>query len=396
MSEAKNDPAPKAPDKHQGDEAGTEAVYQPGAVKDTEAASTQVKRGGLLIGLLILLSLCWYLLGDRFTPYTTQARVQGYVIGVAPKVAGLVTRVWVENNQEVMAGQPLFEVDPSQYEIALRKAQSDLANAQSQVDAGDAAVDSARANLRAALANELKAQQDYTRLERLHREDPGTISVRRLEVSRASLDQARAQVVAREADIQRAIEQKGGDDDENNAILKAAQSAVEKAQLDLSNTVVEAASRGVITDLRADVGQYAGTGSPVLTLVAIHDVWINAEFTENNLGHLKPGTPVEILFDVIPGQVFEGEVRSIGLGVSEGQPPPPGTLPTIDNSRDWLRQAQRFTVVIGFDVDQQEALRRNLRVGGQASVIAYSEGAGILRLLGRAYIRLMSWLSYAY
>jgi multidrug resistance efflux pump len=278
----------------------------------------------------------------------------------------------------------------------LKKAQSDLVNARSQVDAGSAAVESARANLRAALANELKAEQDYNRLSRLHREDPGTISVRRLEVSRASLDQARAQVVAREADIQRAIEQKGGDDDENNAILKAAQSAVEKAQLDLDNTVVEAASRGVITDLRADVGQYAGTGSPVLTLVAIHDVWINAEFTENNLGHLRPGTPVEILFDVLPGQVFEGEVRSIGLGVSEGKPPAPGTLPTIDNSRDWLRQAQRFTVVIGFDVDQHETLRRQLRVGGQASVIAYTDDQGILRLLGRAYIRLMSWLSYAY
>jgi multidrug resistance efflux pump len=257
-------------------------------------------------------------------------------------------------------------------------------------------VDSARANLRAALANELKAEQDFTRLERLHREDPGTISVRRLEVSRATLDQARAQVVAREADIQRAIEQKGGDDDENNAILQAAQSAVEKAQLDLGNTVVRAASRGVITDLRADVGQYAGTGSPVLTLVAIHDVWINAEFTENNLGHLKPGTPVEIVFDVLPGQVFAGEVRSIGLGIGEGQAPPPGTLPTVDNNRDWLRQAQRFAVVIGFDVDQHEALRYQLRIGGQASVIAYSESANVLALLGRAYIRLMSWVSYAY
>jgi multidrug resistance efflux pump len=152
----------------------------------------------------------------------------------------------------------------------------------------------------------------------------------------------------------------------------------------------------VITDLRADVGVYAGTGSPVMTLVAIRDVWINAEFTENNLGHLRPGSPVEILLDALPGQVFDGEIRSIGLGVSEGQAPPPGTLPTIDNDRDWLRQAQRFTVVIGFDVDQQEALRGQLRVGGQASVIAYSEGHAILELLGKAYIRLMSWFSYAY
>ena len=378
-----------------GDNAEAGNNVQPSEAAETDAA-TSVKRGTLGIGLVILLSLAWYLLADRFTPYTTQARVQGYVVGVAPKVAGVVTQVWVRNNQEVEAGQRLFEIDPSQYQINLQKAESDLESARRQVDAGSAGVESARANLRAALANELKAEQDYTRLERLHREDPGTISVRRLEVSRASLDQARASVAAREADIQRAIEQKGGDDDTNNAILKSAQSAVEKAKLDLDNTVVKASSRGVITDLRADVGVYAGTGSPVMTLVAIRDVWINAEFTENNLGHLRPGTKVEILLDALPGEVLQGEVRSIGLGVSEGQAPPPGTLPTVDNDRDWLRQAQRFTVVIGFDVDQHESLRRQLRIGGQASVIAHSEDHAILNLLGKAYIRLMSWLSYAY
>jgi multidrug resistance efflux pump len=361
-----------------------------------KAATASVRNGALIIGLLIVFSLGWYLLADRFTPFTTQARVQGYVVGVAPKVAGVVTQVWVRNNQAVEAAQPLFEIDPSQYQIALKRAQSDLGNARSQVDAGTAAVESARANLRAALANELKAEKDYTRLARLHREDPGTISVRRLEVSQASLDQARAKVSAAEAGIQQAIEQKGGDDDDSNAILKSAQSALEKAQLDLANTVVKASSRGVITDLRAEVGQYAGTGSPVMTLVAIDDVWINAEFTENNLGHMRPGTSVEILFDALPGQIFQGEVRSIGLGISAGQAQPPGNLPTVENNRDWLRQAQRFPVVIGFDITQQKSLRRQLRVGGQASVIVYSSESGLLRMLGRAYIRLKSWLSYAY
>ncbi|MGB5496201.1 MAG: HlyD family secretion protein [Sedimenticolaceae bacterium] len=361
-----------------------------------ENATAPVRKGTLAIGLVIVLSLTWYLLADRFTPYTSQARVQGYVVGVAPKVAGLVTQVWVTNNQEVEAGQPLFEIDPSQYRIALDKAKWELANARSQVDAGSAAVESARANLRAALANETKAEKDFVRLERLHRTDPGTISVRRLEVSQASLDEARAKVSGAEAEIQQAIEQKGGDDDEDNAMLNSALSAVEKAELDLGNTVVRASSSGMITDLRADVGQYAGTGNAVMTLVAIHDVWISAEFTENNLGHLRPGSPVEILFDVLPGEVFDGEIRSIGLGVSQGQAQPPGTLPTIQNSRDWLRQSQRFPVIIGFDVARQPALRGHLRVGGQASVMAYGDGHGLLGPLAKAYIRLMSWLSYAY
>ena len=377
------------PEQAMGDEAPVEA-------KTEEKAAASVKKGVLFVLLLILLSLIWYLLADRFTPYTSQARVKGFVVGVAPKVAGLVTNVWVKNNQEVEEGERLFEIDSSQYEIALKRAESDLQNTRSQVDAGSAGVESARASLRSARANQLKAQQDASRQERLFREDPGTISVRRLEISRATLEQAKASVQAAEAEVQRAIEQKGGDDDDN-AKLKSAMSAVEKAQLDLSNTIVKASSRGVITDLRADVGQYANAGAPVMTLIAIHDVWVDAQLTENNLAHLRVGSPVELALDSLPGQVFDGRIRSIGLGVSDGQaPPPPGQLPTIQNSRDWLRQAQRFPVSIEFEPGQAEQLRDYVRVGGQVDVMAFSEGHGFLKLLGQAYIRLMSWFSYAY
>ena len=138
-------------------------------------------------------------------------------------------------------------------------------------------------------------------------EDPGTVSVRLVEGAQANRDQAQAQVIAAQADIQKAIEQMGGDDAENNTILKTALTAVAKAELDLSNTVVRATSGGVITDLRTDVGLFAGTGSPVLTLIVIDEVWINAEFTENNLGHVAMDTPVEILFDALPGRVYRGD-----------------------------------------------------------------------------------------
>ena len=361
-----------------------------------EDAGRSVKKGALGVVLAIVLSLTWYLLADRYTPYTSQARIEGYVVGVAPQVAGIVTRVLVTNNQEVQKGQPLFEIDTSQYQIALDRAKSDLDSAGKQVGAGSAAVNAARANLVAARAAERKAQQDATRLAQLYEEDPGTVSVRLVEGAQANRDQAQAQVIAAQADIQRAIEQMGGDDAENNTILKTALTAVAKAELDLSNTVVRATSGGVITDLRTDVGLFAGTGSPVLTLIVIDEVWINAEFTENNLGHVAVGTPVEILFDALPGRVYRGEVRSIGLGTSPGSEQPAGALPTIQNNRDWLRESQRFPVIIGFDTQQDADLRKQLRIGGQASVIAYGEGTTLLRLLGKAYIRVASWLSYAY
>lgn len=360
------------------------------------AAKDSVGKGVRIVLAVILLSLLWYLLADRFTPYTSQARVQGYVVGVAPKSGGLVTDVWVQNNQEVEEGYPLFQIDQAQYLIALEKARSGLETALRQVDAGNATVEATRAKLLAAKASEDKAEKDAMRLKRLHSSDSGTISMRRLEMSLATLDQARARTAAAEADIQRAIEQMGGLDENQNATLKSARSAVEKAELDLANTTVRALLKGVITDLRADVGQYAGTGSPVLTLVSLHDVWINAEFTENNLGHMHIGSKVEILFDALPGRVFAGQVRSIGLGVSAGSAAPPGTLPSIKNDRDWLRQSQRFPVVIGFDVEQKDDLNRHLRIGGQASVIAYTDGHGFLNFLGKVYIRIKSVFSYAY
>jgi multidrug resistance efflux pump len=359
-------------------------------------ARSVVNKGQIVVLAVIVFCLSWYLLADRYTPCTTQARIQGYVVGVAPKVAGLVTEVWVANNQDVEKDQKLFQIDTSQYEIALAKARSDLQTAYRQVDAGDAAVEAARANLAAARANEVKAEKDAMRLQRLYDQDPGTISVRRLEVSVATLDQARAAVAAAEAGIEGAIEQMGGQDSEENAYLKAALAAVDKAELDLANTTVRASLPGVVTDLRADVGLYAGTGSPVLTLIAMHDVWINAEFTENNLGHLKPGTPVEIVFDARPGRVFDGRVRSIGLGVGTGQASAPGTLPQITNNRDWLRAAQRFPVMVEFDPSQDPDLGRLLRVGGQATVIAFPQRAGPLNLLGKLYIRLVGAFSYAY
>ncbi|MPT38701.1 MAG: HlyD family secretion protein, partial [Achromobacter sp.] len=179
------------------------------------------------------------------------------------------------------------------------------------------------------------------------------------------------------------------------AQLRSAAANVEKARLDLARTVVRADANGLITDLRTDTGQFAAAGKPVMTLISIHDVWISAEMTENNLGHIEPGTPVGIILDALPGRIFDGRVRSVGYGVNVGPGTPPGSLPTVQNSRDWLRPAQRFPVIVEFDRDDLPTLR-DVRVGGQAEVMAFPSSGNPLNPLGRIYLRLMSWLSYAY
>jgi multidrug resistance efflux pump len=342
----------------------------------------------------IVVSLVWYLLADRFTPYTQQARVQAYVVPVAAEVSGRVTRVLVHNNEDVKAGEVLFEVDSEQYRIAVDRARAELESTRRQIGASTAGIDSARASLRAALANEVKSRQDSDRLERLYREDEGTVSLRRLEVARATYEQAQSQVAAARAEVERAREQQGGSEAEN-AQLRSVAASLEKAELDLANTRIRARSAGVITDLRTEVGQFAAAGNPLMTLIAIHDVWVSADMTENNLGRLEPGTPVAIVLDALPGRIFEGNIRSIGYGVNVGQSTPPGTLPTVQNSRDWLRPAQRFPVIVEFAKDERAKLH-DIRVGGQAEVMAFPSPGNPLNPLGRVFLRVMSWLSYVY
>jgi multidrug resistance efflux pump len=353
-----------------------------------------VRLGGIAIALLIVASLSLYFIGDRLTPSTSQARIQAFVVPVAAEVAGKVMAVHVRDNDEVKPGQPLFDIQPDPYRIALARARADLESVRSSIKGSVAGVDSARASLAAARANRDMAERDASRLEKLYQEDAGAISVRRLETALATRDEARSKVHKAQADLRKAQEAAGerGDD---NAQLRSAIGAVEKAELDLSRTRVLAPARGVITDLRTDVGHFAQPGAPVMTLIAMHDLWVSADLTENNIGHVDPGDEVAIVLDVMPGEVLKGRVRSIGGGVGSGQQSPPGALPMVENSRDWLRQAQRIPVAIEFDAAERPRLK-GLRVGGQADVMVYTGDHALMNPLGGLYMRLVSWMSYLY
>ena len=370
------------------------------AAPETRAAATAhtpgrgARVGAAVIAALIVGSLALYVVGDRYTPYTSQARVQAFVVPVAAEVSGKVLAVHVRHDQPVQAGQPLFDVDPEQYQIALQRARSDYESVRRSVNASAAGVDSARAALAAARENFAMAARDASRQERLYQEDPGAISVRRLEIAQSTRDEARSKVARAEADLRKA-EEAAGDSGDANAQLRSARAGVEKAELDLERTKVVAPSRGVVTDLRADVGNFAQAGAPLMTLIATQDVWISADMTENNLGHLDAGDQAAIVFDVLPGRVFKGRVRSVGGGVGSGQSSPPGTLPSIQNDRDWLRQAQRIPVVVDLEPGELDRVR-GIRVGGQADVLVYTGDRPILNLLGAAYIRVLSWFSYLY
>jgi multidrug resistance efflux pump len=123
--------------------------------------------------VLIVASLAWYFISDRLTPYTSQARVQAFVVPVAAEVAGAVLKVYVKNNDEVQPGQRLCDIDPTPYRIALQRSRSDYESVRRSVNSSQLAVEAARAGLQAAVADRINTEQDSRRLEQIFREDPG-------------------------------------------------------------------------------------------------------------------------------------------------------------------------------------------------------------------------------
>ena len=136
----------------------------------------------IVLGLAGIL-LCWYLVADRITPYTTQARVHALVVPISAQVSGSVTEVLVGNNQIVDAGQILLQIDRTQYQLAVDTAEAELQTARQTTGASTASVDAAEAAVISAEANLLRAEQDAVRLRRLKQEDPGAISDRRIETA---------------------------------------------------------------------------------------------------------------------------------------------------------------------------------------------------------------------
>ena len=345
----------------------------------------------IILGLCIVL-ITIYLVADRQTPFTGQARVHAFVVPIAPQVAGNVISVEVQNNDEVAAGQVLVRIDPTDYKLAVASAEATLQVVRQSIDAGIAGVEAAEASVESAKASALRSEQDAVRMRRIRDEDQGAISQRRIDSAEASLASARARVASSTANLESARSALG-EIGENNADLQNAQAALDKARVDLKRTVLVAPRDGVVTDMRIDQGNFAAAGAPLMTFIATHEVWVRADLTENNLGNVKAGNR-ELAFDVQPGKIYKGKIRESGFGVQVDSNSL-GTLPTIDNQRSWLRDAQRFPVLIDVETDKS-AQQMGLRVGSQVSIVVYTGNNWLMNFLARFYIRAVAVMSYAY
>jgi len=355
-----------------------------------EKGKSPVRKITLIVLAVTMLFLVWYILSDRHVPYTDQARINGLMQPVVPNVSGYITKINVSLHSLVEVGDTLFQIDQRSFVIAVERARAELDNTAQSVAARTASVKSSAGRLGIAKAQLDRAQRNWDRVQKVLEENPGALSQSDRDQAETALSQATEQVASAEADLERA-QQSLGISGEENPRFQSALRALEKTELDLAYTSVVAASAGYIESFSIDLGFYASAGQPLATLVAKTGMWIQADMKENNLSNMKPGDPAEFSLDVEPGKIYKGTVRSIGFGVSTGNTNR-GDLPSVSGAKGWLRDPQRFPVIISID---PEAVKTNIRLGGQADVIVYTGDHGLLNAIGRFRIRLLSWLSYA-
>ena len=358
--------------------------------KSEKAPPDPVRRWTLIVLGLIIVLFFYSIIADRMMPYTSEGTVQAFVVRMAPEVAGRVIEVNVADNQRVKGGDVLFRLDPQPFELALQQAEAKLAGVGQSMGANTAAVSSAQERLIEAEARRDNVREQASRILQLV--EKGVYPKARADMANKELDVSEAQVREAESEVEQA-RQELGPEGNDNPLFREALAASEQAKLNLVRTTVLAPSDGVITNLQLTNGEFVAAGEAALTFIDTRDVWVNANFRENSLEKIKPGDPVELVLDTLPGRIFAAEVQNVGWGVSQGSVDPDTGLPKINESMGLVRKPQRFPVKI--EPHREDYVPGSVRLGSQANVIVYPTNNAFVNAIGAVWIRLVSFLTYA-
>ena len=332
---------------------------------DTRAGRQQgLRRGWLRYVLMVAVPLAlvlgagyWWLTSGRYAE-TDDAYVEADMVQVSADVAARVVKVEVRDNQPVKAGQVLFRLDDGNYRIALDRAAA-------QLDAAKLQIDGLRATYREKLAEQKQAQdtlayeqREFDRQERLLADH--VTSQSSVDAARHALDVARQQVAATEQEIGSTLAALGGNPDlptANHPLVQQAQAQVDQAKLDLSRTVVAAPLDGTVTKVdNLPIGEYLNAAAPAFSLVA-NRPWIEANFKETELTHMKPGQKATVDIDTYPDHTFSCTVQSIGAGTGSMF----SVLPPQNATGNWVKVVQRIPVrLICDDLDPDRPLRAGM------------------------------------
>jgi membrane fusion protein (multidrug efflux system) len=313
--------------------------------------------GLLVVGTLLGAGILYWLHARQFET-TDDAFIDGFQSKVASRVSGQVTALLVGDNDAVKAGQPLLELDRSDYEVSLSEAQASAANAAAQAVQARADLQAMQANLaqdiaqvHVAEADETQARQD---LARYRASSSGSISRQQFDQSAATaqstgakLDSARQAVRARQSQL----ESQQAKVDAADASYRHALEVVKNAELQLSYTRITAPVAGRVTQRSVNVGNYVNPGQALLAVVP-DNLWVTANFKEIQLTNMRVGQPVTVTVDAYPRQPLHARVESLQRGTGSFF----STLPAENATGNYVKVVQRVPVKVVFDGNDWRSL----------------------------------------
>ena len=309
----------------------------------------------------------------RYEESTDDAYVSGNVVQITPQIAGTVVRINAEDTQFVKAGTPLVKLDPSDAKIALEQADAKLAKTVRDVRGLFATTAELKANVDMRDAELARASEDLARRERLAHS--GAVSGEELQHARDALTSAKAALAA--AQQQLAANQARVDRTtvENHPDVLAAAAQVHDAYLDLARTTLPAPVSGYVAKRSVQLGQRVAPGSPLMAIVPLDQVWVDANFKEPQLATMRIGQPVTLTADLYGGKVqYHGRIAGFGAGTGSAF----ALLPAQNATGNWIKIVQRVPVRIA--LDSKELADHPLQVGLSMQVDVDTHDRGGARL----------------
>jgi membrane fusion protein (multidrug efflux system) len=287
---------------------------------------------------------------------TEDAYVDGNIVQVTPQVSGTVISIGADNTEEVKAGQVLVQLDPTDAKLALSRAEAQLAKAVRQIRNQFATTAQLQANVAAREADLARSLADRAQREGLAQS--GAIPAEEMRHAIDAVKSAEAALAAarHQAEAMQALTE--GTEIENHPEVAAAATQVREAYIALERTRIVAPVDGMVTRRSVQLGQRIGAGTPLMSLVALNDVWVNANFKESQLAHIRAGQAVTLTADVYGSKVqYTGHVVGLEAGTGSAF----SLMPAQNATGNWVKVVQRVPVRIALNRDQLSTAA--LRVG---------------------------------
>jgi len=308
----------------------------------------------LLVGgpvVLAIVGIAVYLTGGRYAS-TDDAYLQAARVEISSNVAGRVVEVDVHDNQVVHANDVLFQIDPRPFQIAIQDAEAQLAGARLRMKGLEASYLQRQADEKAAKNTIAFRQDDYDRKKKLAAD--GITSRAQLDQAAHDLDVARGDLASATQQSASALADLGGDVSaplESRPAVRQAQASLDRAKLNYSYTTIRAPLEGIVTKVeQLQVGDYINAVTPQFALVSQKDMWVEANFKETDLAHMRPGQQATLSVDAFPGITFKGKVQSTSPGTGSSF----SLLPPENSSGNWVKVVQRLPVRLSFDPGQAD------------------------------------------